>query len=295
MNNGYERQLSEMYRASAQEEPPESIDNMILATARRELRGSTRIAIRWSVPLALAAVIVLSVSLVAVMRDASQLSGKSLKTDRQQQSSPVAAQPGTPSVVADEAEQRRETALQKRAKGEQAPVGLTRSGKLDWDRAERPSSPGQAKEIAVPVPSSVGSGSASKKSAPAPLAIRPLDATEQLHSNVAKPDERQSVPVQEPARSRVNAYNAAAVSSADGQQSKASSAEQSAIGPAPRAAAETAPRADVRADHALSPEQWLERIERLRREGKAAEAQASLDAFRKRFPEYPLPAALTKK
>ena len=37
MNNGYERQLSEMYRASAQEEPPESIDNMILATARREL------------------------------------------------------------------------------------------------------------------------------------------------------------------------------------------------------------------------------------------------------------------
>ncbi len=50
-------------------------------------------------------------------------------------------------------------------------------------------------------------------------------------------------------------------------------------GPAPevKAAADAAER---------TPEQWLARIEELRREGRHAEADASLMEFRKRYPEY---------
>jgi hypothetical protein len=36
------------------------------------------------------------------------------------------------------------------------------------------------------------------------------------------------------------------------------------------------------------PEQGLEDIERLRREGWDAEAEASLRAFRRQYPDYPL-------
>ncbi len=39
-----------------------------------------------------------------------------------------------------------------------------------------------------------------------------------------------------------------------------------------------------------TPEQWLEDIERLRREGRSAEAEARLRAFRWRYPDYPLEA-----
>lgn len=39
----------------------------------------------------------------------------------------------------------------------------------------------------------------------------------------------------------------------------------------------------------MTPEQWLTRIEALRKEGRQAEADALLAEFRQRFPDYPLP------
>jgi hypothetical protein len=45
------------------------------------------------------------------------------------------------------------------------------------------------------------------------------------------------------------------------------------------------PRAAGRAKEP-TPEEWLEDIERLRREGRDAEAEASLSAFRRRYPDY---------
>jgi hypothetical protein len=56
-----------------------------------------------------------------------------------------------------------------------------------------------------------------------------------------------------------------------------------AAAPAPLAAKE----ADV-----LPPGKWLERIEALRKEGKLDEAAKSLAEFRKRYPDYVLPAHL---
>lgn len=39
---------------------------------------------------------------------------------------------------------------------------------------------------------------------------------------------------------------------------------------------------------ALSPEEWLKRIAQLRQQGKHDEAEASLAAFKKRYPDYPI-------
>jgi len=292
MSDGYERRLSDLYRARAREEPPASIDSVILAAARDEARGSTRIAIRWGVPLALAAVVVLSVSLVTVMRDASELSGESMNVEGQRQTFPAEAEADKPSVVAEESEQRRETVLQKRAKTEQTSGGLAESGRLDLDHAERLSTPGLEKGISASVPAPVGPVTTSPTSAPAPSATSPSNAADYLRSEAVKRDAQQSAPVQAPARARVNTYSPADGLSPKSRQSKAVAAERSAPGSAVGAVAEMEQRSDARADDALSPEQWLQRIERLRKDGKVSEAQASFDEFRKRFPAYPVPETL---
>jgi TolA-binding protein len=51
-------------------------------------------------------------------------------------------------------------------------------------------------------------------------------------------------------------------------------------------AGRTHPRAD------LPPDQWLARIDELRRQGKHEEARTSLAEFRKRYPDYEPPATL---
>ena len=42
------------------------------------------------------------------------------------------------------------------------------------------------------------------------------------------------------------------------------------------------------ASEMMAPEEWLAKIAALRAQGKQAEADASLAAFRKRYPDYPL-------
>jgi hypothetical protein len=37
------------------------------------------------------------------------------------------------------------------------------------------------------------------------------------------------------------------------------------------------------------PQKWLVRIEELKRQGRAAEAEEMLSEFKRRFPEHPLP------
>lgn len=51
-------------------------------------------------------------------------------------------------------------------------------------------------------------------------------------------------------------------------------------------------KADAAAEAPLSPEEWLASIEKLQREGREAEARASLAEFRKHHPLYKLPESL---
>jgi hypothetical protein len=63
------------------------------------------------------------------------------------------------------------------------------------------------------------------------------------------------------------------------------------------AAAPSAPRALSGAklsEPAPTPEAWLERIAELRKQGREREAQESLAEFKKRYPDYKIPEALTR-
>lgn len=90
----------------------------------------------------------------------------------------------------------------------------------------------------------------------------------------------------------------------------APAAEAEAVRPAARSAAGAAPAAAVagsvaeamatrdrsgRAESEESPEKWLERIARLRSEGRDAEADESLDRFRRRHPDYKIPEEMRAK
>ena len=44
----------------------------------------------------------------------------------------------------------------------------------------------------------------------------------------------------------------------------------------------------------FTPEAWLERIADLKKQGREREAQESLVEFRKRYPDYKIPEALTR-
>jgi hypothetical protein len=67
----HDPQLAALYRSGADAEPPAHLDDAIRAAARREVAAGPRRAgiRRWTVPVSLAAVLVLSVSVVTLMRE----------------------------------------------------------------------------------------------------------------------------------------------------------------------------------------------------------------------------------
>lgn len=70
----HDAKLAALYRAAALDEPPPTLDHAIRAAARRAVASKPRIAgLRfsrsWRVPLSIAAVVVLSMSLVTIMRE----------------------------------------------------------------------------------------------------------------------------------------------------------------------------------------------------------------------------------
>jgi hypothetical protein len=63
----------------------------------------------------------------------------------------------------------------------------------------------------------------------------------------------------------------------------------------PPAQLERALKKDETDEAALRPEDWLTRIRKLRQEGKQEEVKKELAAFKKRYPDYPVPTALELK
>jgi hypothetical protein len=60
------------------------------------------------------------------------------------------------------------------------------------------------------------------------------------------------------------------------------------------APATPAPTAAKLSEATLTPEEWLKRIAELRKQGHEREAQESLTAFKKRYPDYKIPETLTR-
>jgi hypothetical protein len=245
-------ELAGIYRAAAREEPPQHVDAAILAAARRATRsqphslhqstsgvpessadpGPVRHAQgpdrRWQVPLALAAVLVLSLSIVTLQREAGDLAP-------------------APS------------------RGE--PAGTV-------ELRDAPTPP--------------------EKPHTAPLAQKPAREQQQERAR-AETGAEQPAPA-DPAESRPSAASAPAGSRAEEQGSATDQALRAPQSTRPeRAFAERAsPTAPAPLLAVESPEKWGEKILDLRRQGRAAEADALLAEFRQRFPDHAVPEEWTR-
>ncbi len=256
--------LSRLYRRDAREEPNAQLDAAILAEARRNLAAKSRVAHgpfarHWLVPTSLAAVLVLSVSVVLLTPDPVRQPG--VEFDR------VTDTPGAAGGLVD--------APETAASGEgmpapaHAPLVTTPAMDREQDSAAEGGSTGGRASGLVPL------------QAPA--------KQQRAHEPVGKFSEKrerkalqlENVPASEQPPRPVPATGAGV-------------AEEAAAPSASRALAEPTPGphgmpADtVQAD----PAAWLRFVESLLKEQKLQAARSNLRAFRARYPNFPLPAAL---
>jgi hypothetical protein len=312
--------LATLYRETALDAPPPALDDAIRAAARRAVAAGPR-AIgtpflrRWQVPLSLAAVLVLSVSLISIMREESPELTEAPRAD-----APVPEPKREATFFPPAAEQDRASAQTGVRAREPGGLGL------------KPSAPGSS-SLGMRNPADSGSATAprfeatpARKAAPdrmaaAPAAARPeafpggappapaapavAQAPREQQSAQRESEPPPSAPVVAGALS-TDALSSRARGAAMSEEAKAAKNEARAdtemrdravARAAPNPAFKAAPAAEARSEsfddgRNLAPAKWLERIQALRDQGRIAEAKASLAEFRKRYPDYLLPAPL---
>lgn len=241
----YAEDVSRAYRLAAREEPSPELDAAIHAAAERAARARPRYHAgrslgRWGVPIAVAATIVIGVSIAFLAADRPDAPlAPDAPVPQGRESKPSVLAPSSEAIPADPigqpARPRAETS------GGQAPVAAAA-------REARPSRERTTRDQLVPRRDQAVTPGASQESEarPEPPAAAAIEAP-------------RSSPVPEAAR----------------------------------VLRKTAPVADTAAGEEaepVSPEVWLQRIRELRNRGELAQADASLRAFRRRYPDYPLPA-----
>jgi len=220
-----DRELSARYRALPDEVPPASIDAAVLAAARRdvEMRRASGLR-RWTVPVSIAAVVLLSV-LVTLRIDGERPDTEVLRKE---------ATPARPAPLAEEARQNQPAAQ----KGSE-PFSAIRQRPMP---TQTPSAPADAARSPPP---------AGQRTAPLPA---PAERERGFAAGAAR-ESRDSV-----SASRPKAEAAKRKQSADTE----------------------------------TPQAWLERIARLRKEGRVEEAEKALKAFFRAYPDYEIPEAMNE-
>lgn len=256
--------VSAGYRALGRESPPAALDAAILAASRRAVgagpqRAGASRARRWALPVSIAAVVVLSVSLVVRI----QLERPDLET-------------ALPSA-----------AVEKPARDAKEEVAAL-SKRNELQRAE----PKAKAEAVAPAAAERERDAMRAPAAPAPAPA----AAPPARQFVAEPPARKQAPAESAATSSVGAAPAmVAPSVAEGRAAPALREDAAAAGRVASGAA-LEDRAQASAEAAgkkdESPRDWLERIARLRREGRVKEADDSLAEFRRRYPDYEIPKEL---
>ena len=318
--------LDRLYGETAGQEPPAHLDAAIRAAARREVDAGPRpMASRfrqWRVPVSIAAVVVLSASLVILVREeggaplemapSASSTPKSSAADAARQPpaqpAPLPEAASTPSATRNEAAAQapaapvlREAPAARRAAPDRMveersaaaePVGGARPrpfpgapGDQTAAPAAAPTAPapgGLRDEPAAREDSIKGVDAGRSKAESESGERRPLSRVEET----AKPGDADSAAPSTPAPPK-----AAAMARAPARASGAASE-----GGQGRLAKETATderiAALVKSLDREPPEKWLARIRELRRAGTTADADALLGEFRRRFPGHPLPSGL---
>ena len=274
MTDKPEPKISQRYRELGAEEPPRALDEAILAASRRAVQAHPAPLVAptgrraWFVPLAAVAILLLAVGVTLHMQlEQPGIDGISPPVEN-------AREAPAPKVAAVKEQQAGETVSRDRPRVEKAAadkptpsVERREAPKLPISREPKPfvsdtagaASPEAASsrsaEAAGPVPAAASGGLAAQK-----------NMTEERR-------ERQA------AERGVSAAPAAAPVAAKPAPARALSGS-------------LAKHADEAAD---APEKELERIARLRRDGKHEEADKALAEFRRRYPDYRIPAAVLER
>jgi len=271
--------ISRRYRELAREEPPRALDEAILAAARRDLETHLAPLVaptgrrRWYVPVAAAAVIVLSaVVTLQIQREQpdAELTAPAAPPVPQRDDLPAAAR----SVEAPRTEALRDAGMQQKA-------------------AEKP----QAAERRRAQEPSLASRSAPKP-AQAPVAVQPSPAPA-AESAQLKPPSDPAPFAPDPARTAPAAAEevqsrpaAPAAKRAPKAAPQAADAAGTTLGAAAPAATDARSK---RAEEAEPPERTLARIVALRREGRHKEADELYAEFRRRHPDYRIPETMREQ
>lgn len=248
----HDPQLAEIYRAGAEAVPPARLDEAIRAAARREVkagprRGGLR---RWQLPLALAAVLVLSVTVVTQMREQG--------ADRPE------------ALFLPPAEVQPRAAEQSRVEPVPPPVTA-----VPETTVRRPDKPAPVADRPAAPPSPAIAFEQKMMAAPAePQAATGGDATTSAAEDTTGTRPERQLPLLQSAPAPL----------AD------SAAGRSAAAPARSAVLAAPEPAELWRDLVTAPpERWIERIVELRRAGKTADADALATEFGRRFPDHRLP------
>jgi len=266
--------LDRLYAQTGLEEPRAELDQAIRAAARREVRArpqalGARLR-KWRLPMSIAAVVVLSVSLVTLMREEG--------VDRLEE--------GLPSTTAEP----------------EAPAAPS-LGDTQLKATGGANSPGRAQAPAaqaLPAPVAEPAQRARRLDAPAANRGKPAEPfraeTRQRATDAAKesaspqPAPAAEAPEKTPARGAGGALRAPASSippvPAETEQDLAG---KRALMKSERTLTDSQLDTLLRELDGASPEAWLEKIEALRRQGKTDEADKLLAEFRRRFPKHPVP------
>jgi hypothetical protein len=276
-NGERDPRLDLLYRDTPRETPPPHLDAPILAAARREAGSRPRALSalrRWRVPISLAAIVVLSVSVATLVEEESRDSVAELRsTPALPVTRPVEpqAQPAAPAPD-----------TRKRATVS-APEELSlRRDEAAAKAGAEPRRPGE-RELAR----SSGAPAADPDSGAAPAAAVGGVLSYQ--------------PEESPARAEADTIQRAAPSV--GVRGTAADTAPRAAAPQPKP---LVGNRRMQAEQALAmkrppawqgleqepPQKWLERLVELKRQGRTGEANELLAELKRRFPDHPLPSGL---
>ncbi|MGH8703625.1 MAG: hypothetical protein ACREVR_20930 [Burkholderiales bacterium] len=284
-NGGAERdpRLDRLYRAAASEAPPARFDTAILAAARGEVGARPRTLAAtlrsWHVPASIAAVVVVTVSLVILV---------------QEEGGEQTAQAPLPALVL--------RAEQSAARGTQPAPVEEAPKETAQPQAATPAPQRRLSRDDATAPAAVGRRADSAQPEPGPPAASGVASVAMPESGAeALPQTFLAAPRMAGERAASPPADAAAAGRMAGAPAAAS--EPLVARSAPDAT-QAKPLARVLAAKPSGqdrqpvwqgfekepPEKWLARIEELKRQGRAAEAEEMQSEFKRRFPEHPLAA-----
>ena len=296
--------LDRAYGEAPREAPPVRLDEAIRAAARREVAAAPRrtghVFRGWQIPVSLAAVVVLSVSVILVMREEGAdafrreaPAGPQAATDasNRQQPAPVDAMDS----------QRAKTSSEHSLLAESVPAPAGHGERPGRDRPDRPDAPPSPLQHRGEIKREPAASVPSLPAAPFPGRESPRSPASESAGQLWPADEAgraKPAAVAEPERAANTPRNELQADRSQPQAQEAGEPPRQRLGTQRKPAGAVPESAKLASGEqplwaglaGQPPERWLELVRELRRAGRAADADAVLAELHRRFPDHALPA-----